>query len=191
TYERRVSDIAAKAAKPAKWGKLLFRLCQYFEVKNMLEFGTSLGISTAYQAYGALRSSSQIHFVSMEGSTNVLKLAEVNMQELGLQNHVQLVPGNFDHTLDEVLASFDSLDYVFVDGNHRKAPTLEYFEKLLPKAHNDSVFIFDDIYWSKEMAEAWELIKAHPQVRVSVDLFYIGLVFFRKEQVEEHFVLKF
>jgi len=81
-------------------------------------------------------------------------------------------------------------DLIYFDGNHQKEATLHYFEKLLPLAHNDSVFIFDDIHWSGEMEEAWEQIKAHPRVRVSVDTFYWGLVFFRKEQEKEHFTIR-
>ena len=79
---------------------------------------------------------------------------------------------------------------IYFDGNHQKEATLHYFEKLLPLAHNDSVFIFDDIHWSGEMEEAWEQIKAHPRVRVSIDTFYWGLVFFRKEQKKEHFTIR-
>ena len=81
-------------------------------------------------------------------------------------------------------------DLIYFDGNHQKEATLHYFEKLLPMAHNDSVFIFDDIHWSREMEEAWDQIKAHPQVRVSIDTFYWGLVFFRKEQEKEHFTIR-
>jgi len=81
-------------------------------------------------------------------------------------------------------------DLIYFDGNHQKEASLHYFEKLLPLAHNDSVFIFDDIHWSREMEEAWEHIKAHPRVRVSIDTFYWGLVFFRKEQEKEHFTIR-
>lgn len=189
--ERKISDIAARAAKPAKWGKLLYRLCRYFETKNMLEFGTSLGITSAYQALGARQVSDSIRFVSMEGSKNLVELARINFKELGIDKDIHLVAGNFDQTLSKVLKDYDQLDYVFLDGNHRKEPTLRYFEQLLTKAHNDTVFVFDDIHWSKGMTEAWEEIKADPKVTVSIDLFYVGIVFIRKEQEEEHFVIRF
>lgn len=189
--ERKISDIAARAAKPAKWGKLLYRLCRYFEPKNMLEFGTSLGITTAYQTLGAKQASADFRFVSLEGSKNLVELAQINFKDLGIDQDVQVVSGNFDKTLPSVLHDFDRLDYIFIDGNHRKEPTLTYFSQLLTKAHNTTVFVFDDIHWSKEMSEAWEELKAHPQVTVSIDLFYIGLIFLRKEQEKEHFVIRF
>jgi hypothetical protein len=79
---------------------------------------------------------------------------------------------------------------IYFDGNHSKKATLNYFELLLPTICNDSVWIFDDIHWSNEMEEAWETIKKHPKVTVTIDTFQWGLVFFRKEQEKEHFVIR-
>jgi predicted O-methyltransferase YrrM len=90
-----------------------------------------------------------------------------------------------------VLAKTDSVDFVFVDGNHRKEATVNYFNWCLPKVHENTVLIFDDIYWSKGMNEAWDIIKSHPQVTVTIDLFWIGLVYFRKGQEKEDFKIKF
>jgi predicted O-methyltransferase YrrM len=190
-YEKRVSEIAAKSSKPARWGKLLYRLCRYFQFRNMLELGTSLGISSSYQALGALSVSGDIRFTTIEGSPALAALAAVNHEELKIKDHVRIVTGNFDDVLKEVVDSYESLDYVFIDGNHRKEPTLRYFDQVLQKCHNDTVLVFDDIYWSSEMAEAWESIRQHPQVTVTVDLFYLGLVFLRKEQAKENFVIRF
>jgi hypothetical protein len=83
------------------------------------------------------------------------------------------------------------LDYVFFDGHHALEPTLKYFELCLKKAHNSSIFVFDDIRWSDEMKLAWEKIKNHPKVNVTIDLYTMGVVFFRKEQEKEHFVLRY
>ena len=69
--------------------------------------------------------------------------------------------------------------------------TLEYFNLCLKKIHNETVFVFDDIHWSEEMEEAWNEIKNHSKVRVSVDLFRMGLIFFRKELSYENYVIKF
>ncbi|MDB5032489.1 class I SAM-dependent methyltransferase, partial [Mucilaginibacter sp.] len=93
-------------------------------------------------------------------------------------------------TLPNVIEDLDKLDFIFVDGNHQKEATLKYFEWCLPKVHENTLLIFDDIYWSEGMKEAWAEIKAHPQVTATVDLFWIGLVFFRSGQVKEDFVIK-
>jgi predicted O-methyltransferase YrrM len=84
----------------------------------------------------------------------------------------------------------ESYDLIFFDGNHKKEPTLEYFDTLLSCVHNETVFIFDDIYWSKGMTEAWKTMIQHPKVTVSIDTFFWGILFFRKEQAKEHFVIR-
>ena len=84
------------------------------------------------------------------------------------------------------------LDLVFFDGNHRYEPTIRYYRQLLPAVHEHTVLIFDDIHWSKEMEQAWDKIIKDPAVMLSIDLFFIGLVFFRKEQkVKQHFTIRF
>ena len=107
-----------------------------------------------------------------------------------LQNIEQHV-GNFDDVLPKILSEKEKIDFVFFDGNHRKEPTLNYFRQCLDKVHEGSVFIFDDIYWSLEMKEAWSEIKMNEQVTVTLDLFYLGIVFFRKEQVKQHFIIRY
>ena len=84
----------------------------------------------------------------------------------------------------------ESPQLIFIDGNHQKEATLKYFERLLTIAHNDSVFIFDDIHWSIGMEEAWEEIKNHPAVTVTIDTYFWGFVFFRREQEKEHFIIR-
>lgn len=184
---RKISDIAKNAEKPARFGELFYRLTHYFKPQTILELGTSLGLTTSYFA----KSAPHARVITMEGCPETARLASHNFKKLGVDS-VEIVVGNIDHTLPEWLQSQQkTVDMVFFDANHRLEPTLRYFEDTLPYANDDSVFIFDDIYWSKEMTQAWEQIKAHPDVRVTVDLFWVGLVFFRKEQAKENFVLRF
>ena len=127
----------------------------------------------------------------MEGSKNVSAIAEENFKKLGLQN-IKLIQGNFDDTLPDLLSQVQKVDLAYVDGNHRKAPTLQYFHQFLQKANDQSIFIFDDIYWSAEMEEAWKEIQQHPSVTLTIDLFFIGIVFFKKDfKVKQHFVIRF
>lgn len=186
TKKRKVSAMARSAAKPPRLGQLIFRLANHFKPSTILELGTSLGLTTGY--LGLARQTAQLY--TFEGCPAIAAQAKKNFQKLKLEN-VHLVQGNMDETLAPAVAALDQLDFVFFDGNHRLAPTLRYFEICLTKAHEGSVFVFDDIYWSAEMAEAWQKIKQHPQVLLTVDLFYIGLVFFRTNQPKQHFTLRF
>ncbi|MEO7312355.1 MAG: class I SAM-dependent methyltransferase [Chitinophagaceae bacterium] len=187
TKNRAVKEIANTALKPAKFGQLMFRIANYYNSKNIVELGTSLGITTAYLASAA----GDARVTTMEGAPAIAALALRNFNELALKN-IGLVQGNFDETLAPALKSFSIVDLAFVDGNHRREPTLHYFEQLLQYSHEYTILIFDDVHWSSEMEAAWETIKADSRVRLTIDLFFIGLVFFRKDFKEKQdFVVRF
>lgn len=185
--QRRVRDIARTAAKPRQLGQLLFRLVNHFQPRTVLELGTSLGLTTAYLA--TPNSKSQI--ITFEGCPATAAVARETFGRLGLRN-VDLIEGNLDITLAPTLAALTApVDFVFFDGNHRYGPTIRYFEQCLTRRNDQSVFVFDDIHWSAEMDRAWQTIKAHPDVMLTVDLFFMGLVLFRKSQPKQHFSLRF
>lgn len=184
--QRSVASIARNALKPRLQAEMLARLVVYFKPATVLELGTSLGITTLYLARAA--ATSRIHTV--EGCPAIAAIAKENFNAIGIRNITSHV-GPFAEQLPRVLATLERLDFTFIDGHHAKAPTLDYFDQCLAKAHNDTVFIFDDIHWSEGMEEAWAAIKAHPKVTVTIDLFHFGIVFLRKEQQREHFVLRY
>lgn len=191
--ERMISEIASRSAKSQKYCELLFRLAYHFKPKTILELGTSLGISTSYLA----SADSNTPVITIEGSPDTAAEARKNFEALGLKN-IKSHIGNFDTVLPGLLSHPDSYRdqtpdslLVFIDGNHRKEPTLNYFRQFLTHVSSDSILIFDDIHWSSEMEEAWKEIKAHPQVTVTIDIFFMGLVFFRKEQAKENFTIRF
>src|SRR5258706_8042907 len=184
---RSVASIAKNVAKTKKYGQLLFRIVKEYKPKTVLELGTSLGIATSYLATG----NPDANVTTIEGAKEVAAIAEENFRTLKLQT-VELVKRNFDDSLSSVIYYLPSIDFVFIDGNHRREPTERYFRQLLAKANNDSIFIFDDIHWSKEMEQAWEIIKNHEAVRCSIDLFFIGIIFFKQEFKEkQNFKIRF
>jgi predicted O-methyltransferase YrrM len=184
---RTIASIAKNAAKPAKYSQLLYRMIRKYKPAAALELGTSLGITTTYLALA----NPGMKLVTMEGSPAVAEIARQNFKDTGLDN-IEMTEGNFDQTLQSVLDSLPAVDFIFVDGNHRREPTLRYFYQFLDKINPQSILIFDDIHWSAEMEQAWEIIKSHDAVRCSIDLFFIGIVFFRKEFMEkQHFSIRF
>ena len=191
--KKKIKTIAKYSAKSEKYCFLLFRLVNHFQPQTILELGTSLGISTLYLA----SPNSKSKIITLEGCSQTAEVAKHNFEQLKLKNIEQVV-GNFDETLKVVLEKYCKLqtancklDLVFFDGNHRKAPTIRYFEQCLNFSNENSVFIFDDIHWSQEMEEAWSAIKNHPQVTITIDLFFLGLVFFRGGISKQHFTLRF
>lgn len=180
---REVSRIAKHASISKNNAKLLFRLAKYFKPESVLELGTALGFATHALSAGHPK----CNIITIEGCPEISAFTK---QQLKLQNleNIDLKTGDFLKIIPELEPS--AFDIIFFDGNHQKDTTLQYFESLLPKAHNNSIFIFDDIYWSKDMTEAWKIIKEHPKVTVTIDTFYWGIVFFRTEQTKEHFTIR-
>ncbi|RLD70379.1 MAG: SAM-dependent methyltransferase [Bacteroidetes bacterium] len=183
--KRRISDIAKVSSTNKKYGKMLYRMVEYFDVKNILELGTSLGIGTMYLAY-----SQKAKVCTIEGDLSIYEKAKSIFEQAELSN-ITSIKGEFSSKLPEVLNKVHELDLVYFDGNHKMQATLNYFEQCLTKITNHSVFVFDDIHWSADMEYAWEKIKLHPKTMVTVDLFQMGIVFFRKELSKEHFVIKY
>ncbi len=183
--KRRIDKMARRSASSWKENKLWYRLARHFQPEKILELGTHLGTAT----YALATAAPQAEIISVEGSTELALKASEQLRKFGI-NRVKIIQGDFDRVLPE-LTEKHTFDLVLVDGNHRYAPTLRYFEWLLNAVHNDSLIIWDDIHWSPEMEKAWDVISAHPRIRVSIDLFCCGLTFFRREQQKEHFVLRF
>ncbi len=184
---RTLAAIATTSLKPKKYGQLLFRLANYFSPKTILELGTSLGITSAYMA----SANSNAKLITMEGSTAIAAIAATNFDQLGIRN-ATIITGNFDTTLAETLESIGLINFAFLDGNHRYEPTIRYFEQIIQKSNEYTVIVLDDIHWSTEMEVAWNEVKNHHLVTLTIDLFYLGLIFLRKEQKEkQHFVIRY
>jgi len=184
--KRSISEIARTSVKSKKYAKLLFRLIQHLKPKSVIELGTSLGLTTAYLAVANKDS----EIISIEGCPEIAALAKQNLRALNIQD-VDIITGNFDDQFIPALTKLKKVDFIFFDGNHRKEPTVKYFIQSLPFLNENALLVFDDIHWSADMEEAWELIKNHPQATVTIDLFFMGLVFIKPGQVKENFILRF
>jgi len=183
---REISKIAQTAGITPKNAELLFRVVRYFQPKNILEIGTSLGLATSALSLG----NEKAKIITLEGCPNTQKQAQVQLQ---IQNsnfqNIEFVNTEFSSYFKAIHPSPITHHLIYFDGNHSKKATLDYFESLLPTISNDSVWIFDDIHWSADMEDAWEIIKNHPKVSVTIDTFQWGIVFFRAEQKKEHFII--
>ncbi len=184
--KRKIKDIAKKYSQASKYGKLLFRLAKHFQPETIIELGTSLGISTMYQSVAVPQSK----IITIEGCEKTAQIAQENFNQLKLKN-IELITGNFDNVLPGILKNINKLDYVFFDGNHTKEATIEYFNQCLKKSHSKTLFVFDDIHWSEGMEEAWNFIKKHEKVIITIDLFFMGLVFFNENISKQDFVISY
>lgn len=182
--KRKISKIATVAGISNKRASLLIRITEYLKPNSILEIGTSLGIGTACLTIGNPKSK----ITTLEGCPNTAKIAQIQFQKYEF-NTININIGDFKNTLPQALKD-TKFDMIYFDGNHQKKATINYFEQCLHSIHNDTVFIFDDIHWTKEMNQAWQYIKNHKKVTVSIDTYFWGFVFFRKEQEKEHFTIR-
>jgi len=185
SLERTVEDIARKSLNSPFWCQFFFRLIRHYGYKNILELGTSLGVTTSYLSMAVPDGK----IWTIEGCESTLDVARRGFEQLGLRNLI-LVNGNIDNCLKEISERAAPLDFVLFDANHRYKPTMKYFELCYARAGENSVFVFDDIYWSPEMKKAWKEICRDKRVTLSADFFHTGLVFFRPGVRKQHFVLK-
>jgi predicted O-methyltransferase YrrM len=182
---RQISKIASTAGISPNRAELLFRVSNYFQPNNILEIGTSLGLATSALALG----NTNAKVVTIEGCPQTRDVAQNQLDKFECKN-VDSIISEFEVFLKSGNLQSTIYNLIYFDGNHSKKATLAYFDLLLPTIDNDSVWIFDDIHWSPEMEEAWEIIKNHPKVTVTIDTFQWGFVFFRYEQPKEHFVIR-
>lgn len=178
---RTISDVAATALSGIHKCRILFNLALHYRCFRILELGTSLGISSAYLA----KTNRNAHVTTLEGDDQICKIAKTVHDNLELSN-IEVIPGKFYDTLPKVLSYKGEFDLVFIDGHHAKNPTLEYYEKIKSKCHQNSIVIFDDIYWSPDMTDAWNQIVKKPEVTLSIDLYDIGIIFFNTALSKEN-----
>lgn len=200
---RQITKIAKTAGITQKRAELLFRITNYFQPTTILEIGTSLGLATSALALG----NPKAKITTLEGCPETAKIAKLQLAKLSSRaqsrdnlKNVECITTEFNDYLQICTRDQRSnwrsnlqsviCNLIYFDGNHSKKATLEYFELLLPTICNETLWIFDDIHWSQEMEDAWEIIKKHPKVTVTIDTFQWGIIFFRHEQPKEHFVIR-
>ena len=181
-----VSSIVRNSALSEKYGRLIFRLVENFKPNTIIELGSSVGISTLYLAMA----NPEAKLFTIEGCTAKSEQATDNFNSLKVSNIEQHI-GRFDIVLPDVIALAGKLDFAFIDGNHTYEATIANFNTLLSIAHNDTVFVFDDIHWSAGMQKAWDEIAVHKRVTVSIDLFRIGIVFLKKGLSKQKFIVRY
>ena len=185
-FSAKLGSIAKRRSHSKKRLELLYRLTKYFEPKQMLEMGTAVGFSSLYLQKGFREGK----LTTMEGCTVLAQVAARGFKIFNAED-IEIVIGNFDTNIVSTLEKMKTLDFVFFDGNHSKEPTLFYFDKCMEKRNENSVFVFDDIHWSLGMSSAWEEIKSDRRVSFTIDIYWIGLVFFKKGFAKQDFVINY
>lgn len=176
---------ASRIGISRKFGVLLHRLVQFSLPGQLIELGTGSGISTAYLA----AADASIPLLTIEGSKERLEFAKQNLINLKVQN-VEFINSDFDQFLN-ANRKFGNPLLVFIDGNHNYEATLRYFRYFSSISGENSIIVFDDIRWSGEMEKAWKEIKADARVTIAIDLFFMGIIFFRPGVSKQEYIINF
>ncbi len=184
--KRQIRSIVKSTSTTGKYAKFVARLAKVFHSKHIIELGTSLGISSAFIA----SHNPQANIITIEGCANISKIAQKNLNLLGLKN-ITFVVGDFKTTLKEVLLLSKKPDFIFIDGDHTFQSTLNYFNFFKNKASKNAIIVFDDIKWSDGMINAWKSIVEDTQTRLSIDLNRMGVVFLNPQFPKKHFIIKY
>jgi predicted O-methyltransferase YrrM len=189
--EKRVKDIAKGSLARAKYAQMLFRLVNWLGHQlreenrglTIVEFGTSLGVTTAYLAGVDTRDK----VYTYEGCEAVAKIAKENWNVLGM-NNISCLVGPID--AEQLRGGLGYIDVAFVDANHTYEASMKYFDVLAQKVHEKSVVVMDDIHHSEEMERAWKEICADERVTSTIDLYQMGLVFFDKHYWKRNYRMR-
>lgn len=192
--ERSVASFVRGSSVTEKYGALLYRIVHWFKPDVILELGTGLGLSTLYLASGY----PDVSLYSIEGNEYRASFARQLISD-SKPGSIRVYCGEMDEKLEELLPMVGGRFVAFMDGNHRREATLNYARKLIEHAGGqageyggeEAVLIVDDIYWSKEMNQAWKEIISWPEVKVSVDLFQVGILLLRSDLAKADIKIKF
>jgi len=187
--KRMTSEICRTSASPPRWGELHYFLVKELKSRSYLEIGTNLGISGSYLLAALQQNHGKLF--TMEGQPDLCAIASARFESMAGEKSFEVIEGLYDKTFPELLTRPVLFDTVFIDGNHKRDPTLQYFSALKQKIVDPAVIIFDDIRWSEGMREAWEIIKKDPDVNYCIDLRKLGIVVIDKKDAHRNIVAGF
>jgi predicted O-methyltransferase YrrM len=153
------------------YGNMLFRMVSLHKPDLIIEMGTAFGISTAYMALAM----PDVPVITMEGNNLFAEIARKQFAESKISN-ITLLNATFDDILPHMKINIDKRVFVFIDGNHTYAATLEYFDFFNSLSNQNLILIFDDINWSVEMVHAWKYIKRKATGYRAINLFRCGIL---------------
>ena len=161
-----------------KEARLLYRLVRFFEPETVLTFGQLSALNTSALALGNLQTK-----VYLEQSPDFLE----TLNSMGVVN-VNLIRHNENK---EEQFERENTGFVYYSFDDFGEDTWNNLEDGFGEVDEDTVLIFEGIHHSHRTEAAWEAIKANEDVTLSIDVYSIGMVFFREGIEKQDFVLKY
>lgn len=186
--DRAISIEVKKTAKSPSYDQLLFRLVNHSKAKKILELKTSFGLSTMYMA----SPSSHSHVWTIEEGEKSI-YARLSFGHAHFPN-IFLEEGKCYDCLDRVLKRLSQVDFLFFNPDPKlydATQMSEMYAKCEQKLHAGSVVVVDAIHRSEAARTLWQQLKADEKVRVTIDVFSYGIIYYNEELQKEDYVLRF
>jgi predicted O-methyltransferase YrrM len=178
--QRTVSETFKNASCKGTYAQLLYQLSSHYQPKKILELGTNLGIGT-FHLHGG---NPIAKVVSIDGCSETQEIAKKHLKS----ENIQFITNTFDEALNNLKPS--TFDLIYIDGDHRGESLIRYLNKLNEFSHDETIFVLDDIRWSKDMFETWIQLKNSSDFHLSMDLFKMGILIPKKGKEKEHFIIR-
>jgi predicted O-methyltransferase YrrM len=167
---RTLADELRRSASPPWKGRFLFRLALWWRPEHIIEFGTNLGIGTAYLA--AARPATPLH--TLEQSGPALGVARELWTGLGLTN-IHAIQGSFVQGLRQLPDQWPERGLYYIDGDHRPESVWMLLEHIRQHAKPPFLVVVDDIRWSEDMYSGWQAWPAQFPQGAWIDHYQGGL----------------
>ena len=181
--ENPINILTAKETQTKNYGALLFRLVNFFKCSNILQIGSSTGLMSLYLAL-PLRKSCKCY--ALEEKTGLLDPACVFAEKHSLMN-LHCIEGAYAANLNRLKPEISSFDFIFINTMGNREKTQEALRLTESFIYQDTVMVIDNIRNNKAMRTLWKEIKNRQDVRLTVDLLSLGLVFFNTKLNKQHY----
>jgi len=145
-----------------KVNKLLFRLVNYFRPASLIEVGEGNGDSIRYMREA--RTSMKSVCLKGEDKEETLRRLKIELEKV------------------------KKLDFLHIGHTYYYK---EVFEMAFPYLHAQSCVVVGNIYASKEQKAWWNQLLTDERVRISFDLYDIGLLLFEEKRFKQNYKVNF
>jgi predicted O-methyltransferase YrrM len=153
-------------ASSNEWsGRVLYRCAR--GRRSAIEVGANVGLGSVWIA-AALEPPQRL--ILLDGAGSLLRVADEHVQEIAGFS-CELREGLFGETVPALADELtdDSVDFVFIDGEHFYEPTIRDANLIIPKVRENGIVVFDDISWNDDMERAWSDLAKRADCRLAIE----------------------
>lgn len=181
--KRKIADIVRYSSSSQKFNLLYQFLCSLTPAEDVVELGTCLGLNTMYLAEVTKKK-----IYTFEGADILINRIK---NSLDSNEKIEVIAGDISSTFPVFLKNKIKIDFAFLDANHTYEHTSSYYGQLTDHLHPDSIVVIGDIHWSREMQKAWKEIIQTDKVRLSLDFYECGVLFYKQGIQKAHYILAY